>query len=204
MMGMSTPYELTGRTSQKARTRNALVAAARELMAEGINPTVEQAADRADISRTTSYRYFPNQRALLLATYPELEAPTLLEADASNDPVERVAAVAGHYTAQVLEYEHELCAQLRLSLEPSVEGQDLHLRKGRAIGWYEDALAPLRDRMPAAEVHRVALAIRAATGIEAFVWLTGIAGLSREEAGEIMRFSARAIAESAATGAERR
>jgi hypothetical protein len=40
-MGMSTPYELTGRTHQKARTRAAMVAATRQLLAEGVAPTVE-------------------------------------------------------------------------------------------------------------------------------------------------------------------
>jgi AcrR family transcriptional regulator len=56
-MSMSIPYETTGRTHQKARTRAALVAATRELLAEGITPTVEEAAGRAQISRTTAYRY---------------------------------------------------------------------------------------------------------------------------------------------------
>src|SRR4051794_3576256 len=42
---MSTSYQTTGRTRQKARTRAALVAATRELLAEEVTPTVEQAAD---------------------------------------------------------------------------------------------------------------------------------------------------------------
>ena len=75
---MSTPYERTGRTNQKARTRNALIAAARQLLTEGVSPTVERTADRAAVSRTTAFRYFPNQRALLAATYPQLEAESLL------------------------------------------------------------------------------------------------------------------------------
>jgi hypothetical protein len=37
------------------------------------------------------------------------------------------------------------------------------------------------------------LAIRATLGIEALVWLTDIAGLSREQAVEIMRSSARTL-----------
>jgi AcrR family transcriptional regulator len=40
-----------------------MVSATRELLAEGSAPTVEQAAQRAAVSRTTAYRYFPNQRA---------------------------------------------------------------------------------------------------------------------------------------------
>lgn len=197
-MDMSTPYELTGRTHQKARTRAALIAAARELLAEGITPTVEQAADRAAISRTTAYRYFQNQRALLLATYPELESPSLVGADTPSDPLARLDDAVEHFTRQVLEHEPEMRAQLRLSLEPTAPGPEaLPFRRGRAIGWFEDALAPLRERMGETELRRLALAIRASSGIEALVWLTDIAGVTREEAVEIMCSSARTLARAA-------
>jgi AcrR family transcriptional regulator len=194
---MSIPYESTGRTDQKARTRNALIAAARELLAEGVTPTVVQAAERAAISRTTAFRYFQNQRALVLATYPELEAPSLLGTAAPADPLARLETVVDHFTRQVVEHEPELRAQLRLSLEPrSPQPEALPLRQGRGIGWFEDALAPLRGRTTDAELRRLVLAIRATTGIEALVWLTDIAGLSREEAVEIMRSSALTLARS--------
>ncbi len=193
-MDMSIPYELTGRTHQKARTRAALVAAARDLLAEGVTPTVEQAADRARISRTTAYRYFANQRALLTATYPELDMPSLLDGDAPADPAARLEAVIERITRQVVEHEPELRAMLRLSLEsPPPEREALPLRQGRAITWIEDALAPLRGRIADRELHRLALAIRATVGIEALVWLTDIGGLSREEAADLMRSSARTL-----------
>lgn len=51
--------------------------------------------------------------------------------------------------------------------------------------------------MPEAALRRLVLAIRAACGIEALVWLTDIGGLSREEAVEVMRWSARALFRSA-------
>ena len=194
---MSIPYESTGRTDQKARTRNALIAAARELLAEGVTPTVVQAAERAAISRTTAFRYFQNQRALVLATHPDLEAPSLLGTAAPADPLARLETVVDHFTRQVVEYEPELRAQLRLSLEPrSPQPKALPFRQGRGIGWFEDALAPLRGRTTDAELRRLVLAIRATTGIEALVWLTDIAGLSREEAVEIMRSSALTLARS--------
>lgn len=195
---MSIPYELTGRTQQKARTRAAMLAATRELLAEGVTPTVEQAAERAAISRTTAYRYFPNQRALLIASYPELEAPSLLDSQAPADPAARLELVTESLARQVIEHEAELRAMLRLSLEsPAPIPGTLPLRQGRAIGWIEDALAPLRDRMSASELRRLVLAIRATLGIEALVWLTDVGGLSRKEAVEIMRSSARTLARSA-------
>ena len=197
-MDMSIPYELTGRTRQKVRTRLALLAATRELLAEGVTPTVEQAADRAAISRTTAYRYFPNQRALLAATYPEIEESSLLGAAPPADPGARLEAATERFTQLVLEHEPELRTQLRLSLEPiPPERNALPLRQGRAIGWIRDALAPLREDMPAPELDRLVLAIRATLGIEALVWLTDVAGLSREQAVEIMRSSARTLLRSA-------
>jgi AcrR family transcriptional regulator len=191
---MSTGYEVTGRTKQKERTRNALLAAARELLVEGGSPTVEQAADRAQISRTTAYRYFANQRALLVALYPEINTPSLLDDDAPADPAQRLECVIQRLTQQVVDHEHELRAQLRLSLDPStVDPEQLPFRKGRAIGWIEDALVPLKEQMTAREIHRLALAIRATSGIEALVWLTDIAGLTSAAAAELMRSSAQAL-----------
>jgi AcrR family transcriptional regulator len=194
-MAMSIPYEQTGRTRQKARTRRALIEATHELLAEGLSPTVEQAADAAEVSRTTAYRYFPNQRSLLVAAHPVIEATSLLGPDPPTDPEDRLELVVRGLTDQVLENEPQLRTMLRLSLEPEPADPDkLLLRRGRAIGWIEDALAPLRgEDLSSADVRRLALAIRAVAGIEALVWLTDVAGLSRAEAVELMRWSARAL-----------
>jgi AcrR family transcriptional regulator len=204
MMVMSIPYELTGRTNQKARTRDALIAAARELLAQGVTPTVEQAADQASISRTTAYRYFRNRRALLVAAYPEIEARSLLDDDAPEDPAARLELVMESLTQQLLEHEPELRAALRLSLElPRPDAEALSLRQGRALRWIEDALAPLRDRLRGEEVHRLALAIRATVGIEPLVWLTDVGGLPRQDAADLMRASARTLLRAALADAER-
>jgi AcrR family transcriptional regulator len=171
-----------------------MLAATRELLADGVTPTVEQAAERAAISRTTAYRYFPNQRALLLASYPELDMPSLLDADAPADPGARLELVTQSLARQVLEHEPELRSMLRLSLELPPPDQDaLPLRQGRAIGWIEDALTPLKGRLPEGELRRLVLAIRATLGIEALVWLTDIAGLTRDQAADLMRNSAHTL-----------
>ena len=199
---MSIPYEQAGRTDQKRRTRDALIAAARQLLAEGMTPTIEGTAARAGISRSTAFRYFPNQRALLVATYPQISRASLLPSDAPDDPAARFEAVLEEFTRQVLEYEPELRAQLRLALEPGFARPDgLPLRQGRGIGWIEDALRPLVDRMSQHQLRRLVLAIRATLGIESLVWLTDVGGVSREEAIDIMRSSARTLLRSALDGA---
>lgn len=205
MMVMSIPYEQTGRTRQKARTRRALLDATRALLAQGVNPTVEQAADLAEISRATAYRYFPNQRSLLVAAHPVIEAKSLLGPDPPADPAARLELVVRALTEQVLDNEPQLRAMLRLSLEPRpAEGDDLPLRRGRAIGWIGDALAPLRGEVPDADLDRLVLAIRAGAGIEALVWLTDVAGLSRPQASDLMRWSALALLRAALAEADER
>ncbi|NUW36804.1 TetR/AcrR family transcriptional regulator [Nonomuraea sp. SMC257] len=188
---MSVPYELTGRRQQKARTRQALVEAARRLLADGEDPTVEDAAAAAGISRTTAYRYFPNQYALLAAAHPQIEQTSLLPPDPPADPVARLDLVMAAFTRLTLDWEPQLRASLRLSLQPGAGRQPL--RGGRAIGWIEDALAPLRDTHPGLDVHGLAVTIRSATGIESLIWLTDIAGLTRRQAADTMRWSARAL-----------
>ena len=188
-MSMSISYESTGRTRQKARTRAALLDAARRLLAQGRTPHVEEAAEAAGISRATAYRYFPNQRALLVAAHPEIDATTLLGDDAPADPHERLDRTVRELIRITLDTEPELRTMLRLSLEPRGD-EELVLRQGRAIGWIEDALAPLRERLPPTALRRLVLAIRSACGIEPLVWLTDVGGLSREEAGDLMRWSA--------------
>jgi hypothetical protein len=87
---------------------------------------------------------------------------------------------------------------LRLSLEATPEERaQLVLRQGRAIGWIADALEPLRGTLDDASRHRLVLAIRSAIGIEAYVWLVDVAGLSSEEAVKTMRWSAAALLQAA-------
>jgi hypothetical protein len=73
---------------------------------------------------------------------------------------------------------------------PGRDSDHLPLRRGRRITWIQEGLAPLRGQLPEAALRRLVHAIGAAVGIEALVWLTDIAGLSRQEAVEVMRWSA--------------
>jgi AcrR family transcriptional regulator len=194
---MSMPYESLGRAGQKGRTRNALISATRDLIAQGMTPTVEAAAAAALISRTTAYRYFPSQRALLIAAHPEIETTSMLPPNPPGDPESRLDAVIREFHRMILETEAQQRTVLRLSLEPGSQRGEHPLRQGRAVGWIAEALSPLQTLVPEADLMRLVLAIRSATGIEALVWLTDVAGLSREEATALMRGSAQALLRSA-------
>jgi AcrR family transcriptional regulator len=193
-MSIQVPYEQSGRRQQKARTREALLDAARALLADGASPTVEDAAERASISRATAYRYFPNKRALLAAVQPQLEAESMLGPDPPAGAQERLAIAVDAIIAMTLDTEPALRAMLRLSLEPGHHaGEDLPFRKGRRIVWIEDALEPLRKKLGRRDFDRLVVAIAAAIGIDSLVWLTDVAGLTRHEAADLMRWSARSL-----------
>lgn len=86
------------------------------------------------------------------------------------------------------------------AVEPHPHPDPLPLRQGRAIGWIAEALEPLSDEMDRDQLRSLARAIRSATGIEALVWLTDVAGLSRQESLGLMRWSAKAMLASALAG----
>src|SRR3954453_430607 len=92
--------EETGRFRQRRRTRNAIVAAAAELLRQGRTPSVNDVADAADVSRRTVYLYFPPIEQLLLhATVGMLsqvagdEAIDAADSGADTEAGERVAAM---------------------------------------------------------------------------------------------------------------
>ncbi|WP_212830417.1 TetR/AcrR family transcriptional regulator [Catellatospora sp. TT07R-123] len=188
---MSIPYEATGRANQKARTRQALVEAARRLLAEGHTPQVEDAAEAAGISRTTAYRYFANQRTLLQAAHPDISPMTLLGPDAPAALPARLDAFVEAFCDYNFTWQHQLRAALRLALEPGAARPTL--RQGRAVAWVEDALQPLARTHPQVDIHELAVAIRSATGIETLIWLTDIAGYDRAQATRTVHQTARAL-----------
>jgi AcrR family transcriptional regulator len=201
MKVMSTPYETGGRSAQKARTRDALVAAARDLVAAGgVTPTVEAAAAAASISRSTAYRYFPSKRALLVAAHPETAVTSMLPADPPQDPAARLDAVVANFSAMILDTEAQQRTMLRLSLEAdAAERSELPLRQGRAIAWIAEALDGVRGDLTDEQFRQLVLSIRATIGIEAIVWLVDVAGLPRNDAVALARWSAQALLQHATT-----
>ncbi len=188
---MSTSYVSSGRSGQKQRTREHLLAAARRLIEEGDTPRVEDVARESGISRTTAYRYFPTRAELLAAAFPETVAESMLPDPAPVDVGERVTAVVTSVIDMIQRTEPQQRAMLRLSLGD--QPHELPLRQGRVIGWLREALEPLSDDLGEAGVRRLAIALRSVCGIETRVWLTDIAGQSADEVREMQLWMVSAL-----------
>lgn len=204
-MSMIVSYVKTGRRQQKERTRTVLVDAARKLLAQGLTPTVEEAAEAASISRATAYRYFPSRRELLVAAHPEVETTSLLGPQPSDDPSERLDAVVVGLSEIILGAEASYRSMLRMSLDPDPATRgDLSLRQGRRFLWIEDALEPVRGMLTPGQFERLVNAIAASIGIEALVALMDLGGLTPAESVDVMRWSAQALFQKALRNADDR
>ena len=97
-------------------------------------PTVERVAAAASISRTTAYRYFPNQQALLVAAHPEIDVQSMLPEGAPEGAPARLDVVIRAFVQLILDTERPQRTMLRLSLEqdPTHHGE-LPLRKGERL-----------------------------------------------------------------------
>src|ERR1700759_1662192 len=83
----------TGRVAQRRRTRRAIVEATAALLRSGAEPSVNDIAAAADVSRRTVYLYYPTLDQLVLdATVGTLnvDIDAALAAQTSTDPRDRI------------------------------------------------------------------------------------------------------------------
>ncbi len=164
-----------GRVRQRMRTRRAVLQAAAELIEAGRAPTVAEAADAADVSRATAYRYFPSQEALLTEAALPLGLPSAQDlfdrADAPAEVEDRVVLVHevlyDHVRARETQFRLFLRAQLLQGLQDDRE--DRTLRPAFRAALLDAALAPLADHLPAPDVERLRNALAVLIGTEAVI-----------------------------------
>lgn len=188
-----------GRARQRRRTRGLLLRAAAELIAAGQVPTVAAAADAADVSRRTAYRYFPTQEQLLAEASleglrPRVEAAIAAarqEPDAGRALEKTVAEI------QRLAVEHEALLRtiLRLSLDRKLgEGKP---ERGRRLDWIESALVTVKGKLPKSVYEKLVSGLTLTLGVEALVILHDIRGLDPKHSIGICQWAARAMLEAA-------
>jgi AcrR family transcriptional regulator len=170
-----------GRVNQKRRTRAAIVAAAQDLLAQGVTPTVATAAELALVSRTTAYRYFPTQESLLVEIAMHADVDDC--EDLVAQPVDAATAAARvrelldrfnrHVHAEEAQYRTALRLYQDMWLEAAKAGDDTPVvREGRRKRWFETVLAPVRDQVGDVAFERLVAALGLLCGVEALVVLS--------------------------------
>jgi len=188
-----------GRAAQRRRTRRAIVEATSRLLAAGTDPSINDIAAAADVSRRTIYTYFPTLDQLLLdATLGAMNVSIEAAIDSSGEPDARarIAALVAALSdgmAGSLPLGRKLI-KLTVDAPPSGPGPK---RGYRRIGWIEAALEPVRPRLGPDRFEQLVSALAVVIGWEAFVVLFDVRGLSADQAREIITGAATTLVDTA-------
>jgi len=138
------PYRPTERTEQrKAQTREAIVSAALDQLAEGgyASASVQAVAGRAGVATGTLYRHFPSKAELFAeafrrASQREMDVFADATSDRERSASERIAAAIEAFSRRALAAPTRAYALIAEPVDPAVEAERLIFRRG-----YRDVLA---------------------------------------------------------------
>jgi len=194
----------TGRVAQRRRTRRAILDATAQLLQAGHEPSVNEVAAAADVSRRTVYLYYPTLDQLVLdATIGSLnvDVDAALAAQTSTDPHERLRTLVTE-TFATMETSLPLGRKLiRLTVDAPAPDDGGPRRGHRRIGWVEWAVEPLRDRLTRSDYDDLVSALALVIGWEAFIVLLDVRGLPPRRARAVTLRTADAILDAALASA---
>lgn len=199
----STEINTRAERGPRARTRKLMIQTASRLMKSGLTPSVSEVAEAAEVSRATAYRYFQSEVALVHAVVDEALGPILKWKSSSTNAEERVIDLFEKSLPRIAEFEATFKAALRLSLDQWARAQDGSLSeearftRGHRTELLSEALAPLRNTLPAADFDRLAQALSLIYGIEVYTVLKDIWGLPTAQSSEVAKWAASALVRTA-------
>ena len=129
--------------------------------------------------------------------------PILTWTSRSKDAVARVDELITTSLPRIEAYEATFKAALKLSLDhwarrqAGTLGEEPRFTRGHRKALLKDAIAPLRDRLSAAQFDRLAQALSLVFGVEVLIVLKDIWGLDSGETQSVARWAATALVEAA-------
>jgi len=193
------PSEKAGRPNQRRRTRKDLLQAAARLMQAGRQPSLEEIAEAAAVSRATAYRYFPSIEALHREASLDIavpEAAAVLGETRSQDPVQRLERVDAALSGMIAANEASLRMMLAQSMERVVRGghdAEVPARQNRRSPLIEAALAPARSQFRPTAVKTLEQALALVIGTESMVVCKDVLQLDDAQASKVRRWAIRAL-----------
>ena len=196
----------TGRVAQRRRTRRAILEATAGLLQAGVEPSVNDIAAAAEVSRRTVYLYYPTLDQLVLdATIGTLnvDVDAALAAQTSPDPHRRLRTLVTE-TFATMEPSLPLGRKLiKLTVDAATPSDGGPRRGHRRIGWIEWAVEPVRERLTRSDYDDLVSSLALVIGWEAFIVLLDVRGLSSSRARAVTLRTAEAILDAALADAAR-
>lgn len=180
------PPPQTPERGVKAATFKLLLDTAMAIIQDGHIPSVAETAVRAKVSRATAYRYFPSRSALVTAVIDSSLGPVRTHASDLPDTRARLHELFKSTFPRFKEFEPQLRAAAQLALEQwALERAGLleeePYRRGHRVRILEHALEPVAPQLPRPVYDRLHRALSVVYGIEPYVILKDIWGVSDRE-----------------------
>ncbi len=197
---MTSTTESPGRAAQRRRTRRAIVEATMSLLAQGLDPSVNDIAAAADVSRRTVYMHFPTLDQLVLdATLGlmNVDVDDALARQHSDDPAERLTFLVKELYGSMEQSVPLGRRMIKLTVDATDPAEGRPRRGQRRVGWIEWAVEPLRRTLTRRQFEDLVSALAVVIGWESFIVLTDVRGLGARATREITLTSALAILDGA-------
>lgn len=194
------PSDENGRPNQRLRTRKDLLEAALKLSSQGQQPSLEDIAEAAMVSRATAYRYFPSVEALLSEASLHVAFPDparLFAGAAAEDPAERLKQLDDAAAAMVADNEAALRMMISSSARQAVANPGVPARQNRRSPAIEAALEPFRNEFEPRQYELLQQALALVIGTESMLVFKDVLGLSDEDAAAVRRWTIDALVEKA-------
>lgn len=193
------PRDEGGRANQRLRTRKDLLGAALKLSRAGRQPTLEEVAEAAMVSRATAYRYFPNVDALLAEASLDVAFPDAAQLFATGPSAiaERLKALDRATAEMVSENEAALRIMLASATRQAIAEPEVPSRQNRRSAAIEAALEPERDSLDPQSYDLLRKALALVIGTESMLVLKDVLRLSDEEAATVRQWAIDALVEKA-------
>jgi AcrR family transcriptional regulator len=203
---MTTTAAAPGRAAQRRRTRRAIVNATMSLLEQGVEPSVNDIAAAADVSRRTVYMHFPTLDQLVLdATLGlmNVDVDVALDRVDSDDPHERLQVLVDQLYAS-MEASLPLGRRLiKLTVAAPAAPSNEPRRGHRRIGWLEWVVQPIRGTLAPRQYDDLVSALAMVIGWEAFIVLSDVRGLAPKAARRVTLNAARALIDAATAGRDK-
>lgn len=192
-----------GRANQLLRTRQDLLNAAARFAREGAQPTLEQVAQAAKVSRATAYRHFPDVSTLLVEASFDIDTPRMADVfhgAPATEPVARMEHVDAALEHMIRTNEVGVRLMLKQTLDAATVGRrgaDLPRRQNRRTPLIEAALQPARRELRPSAIKTLTRALALVTGTESMLVLKDVLRLDDAEARRVRRWAIRALIDAA-------
>lgn len=192
---MSDAYLDQGRKNQKRQTRNSILRAAKELLGMDAEFSLERVAEIAGVSRATIYRYYSDKDVLsaeavldMRTTPPE----TVVETQSGRDLPDVLMGVQEYYNSLTANNEKAFRKYLSVILDADKEVNKRGARRIRAL---EKALADKGQHLSETQRTRLAHIGTLLMGIEAYIVMKDVCGLSTEQADATLEWGMQTLLE---------